>query len=287
MIAAIIPAKGQSERVPGKNMRPLGGRPLVAWTIEAALGSRVERVYVSTDDPAIAALAREMGAEVIDRPAALSAPGVEVAEVVAHALTVVPASTLVVLLPTSPFRSAQDVDAALDLHQQTGQSVASAVLRWSFTAQAPGVIKRPAPNGAIWVMSRVVFEDLGHLHCEIPYLMSEAAGQDIDHAHEFAAAEWLAGGTRYAFDLDGTLCRTRGMDYGAAMPIPERVALVNELHSRGNHITIDTARAPEHAAMTRAQLQGWGVQFDELRVGQKVAADVYVDDRAVHAGDFR
>src|SRR5690606_7625378 len=105
--------------------------------------------------------------------------------------------------------------------------------------------------------------------------------------HEFAAAEWLAGCTRYAFDLDGTLCRTRGMDYSGAEPIPERVALVRELKARGNRITIDTGRAVHHFDLTRSQLAEWGVPYDELRVGQKVAADVYVDDRAINAGDFR
>src|SRR5690606_6847583 len=49
MISAIIPAKAHSHRVPGKNLRPLGGRPLVAWTIEAAMESSVDGVYVSTD----------------------------------------------------------------------------------------------------------------------------------------------------------------------------------------------------------------------------------------------
>lgn len=287
MIIAIIPAKGQSERVPGKNLRRLGGRPLIAWTIEAAMASNVDRVYVSTEDAEVAALATSLGACVINRPPALTENGVEVAEVVMHALMGVEGDTIVVLLPTSPFRDSHDIDSALHLHQSTGKAVASAVERWMFTDLNPGVVKRPAPNGAIWVMSRADFERKHHLHCEVPYMMPESRGLDIDHAHDFAAAEWLAGGTRYAFDLDGTLCRTRGMDYHASEPIAERIAVVRELHGQGNHITIDTARAKEHAGLTRSQLESWGVPYHELRVGEKVAADVYVDDRAVNVGDFR
>src|SRR5690606_3558201 len=127
------------------------------------------------------------------------------------------------------FRTATDIDRALVLHQQTREAVASAVERWMFSDEPPGLVKRPAPNGALWVMARADFEAHGHLRCDVPYLMTEAAGLDIDHPHDFAAAEWLAGATRYAFDLDGTLCRTRGMDYSGAEPIPERVAAVNDL----------------------------------------------------------
>ena len=62
---AIIPARGGSKRVPGKNIRPLAGKPLIAYTIEAALGSRLfHRVVVSTDSEDIAAVARTYGAEV-------------------------------------------------------------------------------------------------------------------------------------------------------------------------------------------------------------------------------
>jgi CMP-N,N'-diacetyllegionaminic acid synthase len=287
MIVAVIPAKGHSARVPGKNLRKLGSRPLVAWTISAALESRVDEVYVSTDNEEVADLARSLGARVIDRPAELAVDGVEAAEVISHAMAGVEADTLVALLPTSPFRTGADIDAALELYERTGLAVGSAVERWAFIREAPGVEKRPAPNGAVWVMDRADFERCGYLRCDLPYLMPDEHGLDIDHPHEFAAAEWIAGGTRYAFDLDGTLCHTRGMDYAGAKPIRERVDLVNALRARGNHVTIDTARAAEHYDLTEAQLRDWGLTFDTLRVGQKVAADVYVDDRAIFAGDFR
>ena len=94
----------------------------------------------------------------------------------------------------------------------------------------------------------------------------------------------------YVFDLDGTLCETAGRSYVSATPYPQRIAYVNALHREGHTIIIDTARGSltgedwEHA--TYEQLVSWGLQFDELRTGKKIHADVYVDDKATCATDF-
>ena len=69
MILAVIPARGGSKGIPGKNIKPIAGKPLLAWTIEAAKQSKlIDRCVVSTEDPAIADCARSYGAEVLDRP---------------------------------------------------------------------------------------------------------------------------------------------------------------------------------------------------------------------------
>ena len=87
------------------------------------------------------------------------------------------------------------------------------------------------------------------------------------------------------FDLDNTLCRTQGMDYAAAEPIPWAIERVNRLAAAGHTIVIMTARGSatgiDWEAVTRAQLEGWGMTFHELRFG-KPPADVFVDDRAIH-----
>ena len=68
-VVALIPARGGSKAIPRKNVAPLGGRPLLAWSVDAARESRaVTRTVVSTDDEEIAAAARGLGAEVLDRP---------------------------------------------------------------------------------------------------------------------------------------------------------------------------------------------------------------------------
>ena len=114
----LIPARGGSKGIPGKNIKPIAGKPLIAWTIEAALRSALlDAVVVSTDDAEIAAVAREAGAMVpFLRPAALaqdSTPGIDP---VLHALGLLPEFAAVLLLqPTSPLRSTGDIDACLQL----------------------------------------------------------------------------------------------------------------------------------------------------------------------------
>ena len=96
---------------------------------------------------------------------------------------------------------------------------------------------------------------------------------------------------RFCFDLDGTLCR--GGETGAyanARPLKHRIARVRELHEQGHYIIIDTARGTgtgeDWWELTREQLQRWGVPHHELRVGKKMVADIYIDDRAVWDRDF-
>jgi CMP-N,N'-diacetyllegionaminic acid synthase len=115
---AIIPARGGSKRVPGKNLLPLLGKPLIAWTIEAALKSNaVDRVVVSTDDPEIAAAAKSFGAEVpFMRPAELATDSAPTISVILDVLSKIPQSRRIFLLqPTSPLRTANHIDEAAKL----------------------------------------------------------------------------------------------------------------------------------------------------------------------------
>lgn len=122
-IAAIIPARGGSKGITRKNLAPLAGRPLIAWTIAAALGStKLGRVIVSTDDAEIAEVAREHGAEVpFLRPPELAADASGALEVALHALDWLEENTsdrpeyLLLLQPTSPLRTTADIDAAIEL----------------------------------------------------------------------------------------------------------------------------------------------------------------------------
>lgn len=109
---AIIPARGGSKGVPRKNIRPLGGKPLIAWSIEAARNSGVvDRVYVSTDDEEIADIARQWGAEVpFLRPAELAQDRSIVGDAVSWTVRQLTRSgrqpwASYVLYPTHPFRS--------------------------------------------------------------------------------------------------------------------------------------------------------------------------------------
>lgn len=99
-------------------------------------------------------------------------------------------------------------------------------------------------------------------------------------------------GLIYAFDLDGTLCETDGMDYMDATPIRARIAVVNTLHARGHTILIHTARGNSLGVNarrrllenTRRQLSEWEVRYHRLVA--KPFAHVYVDDRGAHPDEF-
>ena len=116
----LILARGGSQGIPRKNLVDLGGKPLIAWTIEVAKRSGLDRLVVSTDDPKIAAESLILGAEVILRPEKLArgeSGSAHRAE--SHALAYLEETegyspdVFVRLQPTSPFRSADNIDAAL------------------------------------------------------------------------------------------------------------------------------------------------------------------------------
>ena len=126
----MIPARRGSKGIADKNLAPLGGRPLLAWTIEAARASDVlTRVVVSTEDDEIAEVARGLGAEVLVRPPELAADETPMREVIDHALGELGLPDVLCLLqPTSPLRRAEHVDEAVRLLLESGaDSVVSVV----------------------------------------------------------------------------------------------------------------------------------------------------------------
>ena len=119
----LITARGGSKGIPRKNVLPLDGKPLIAWTIQTALESRLlEDVIVSTEDSEIASVAQKFGAQVpFLRPAHLAQDDSPHIDVVLHALDWLVKNRdqrpkwVVLLQPTSPFRAAQDIDNAVQL----------------------------------------------------------------------------------------------------------------------------------------------------------------------------
>ncbi len=126
---ALIPARGGSKGIPRKNIKLIAGKPLIVWTIEAALrSSLLDAVVVSTDDPEIAEVARRAGAQVpFMRPSELAQDKTPGLDPVLHALDQLPQYDSVLLLqPTSPLRTTEDIDACLRLAMQhTAPSVVS------------------------------------------------------------------------------------------------------------------------------------------------------------------
>ena len=134
-VLGVIPARGGSKGVPGKNLRDVAGKPLIAYTIDAARASRrLTRVVLSTDDPAIAEAGRAFGVEVpFMRPAALASDDSPMLPVLQHAAREMAvrgctADAVVLLQPTSPLRRGEHIDAAIDMLASSGaDSVVSVV----------------------------------------------------------------------------------------------------------------------------------------------------------------
>lgn len=150
-VLALIPARGGSKSLPRKNVLPLGGIPLIAHTIRAAReASLVTRVAVSTEDAAIASIARQFGADVVNRPIELASNEASSESALLHALHHLAAAEgyrpdiLCFLQCTSPLTSPEDIDGVLGAMISTGAETALAVTRFHYfvwqEAVAGGVV---------------------------------------------------------------------------------------------------------------------------------------------------
>lgn len=217
-VLAVIPARGGSKGVPRKNIRPLGGKPLLAWSIEAARRSRyIDRVILSSDDEEIIAVARQAQCEVpFVRPAELAKDDTPGVEPILHALRMVPGYDYVVLLqPTSPFRRAEDIDRCIEACVNAQAPCCVSVTApdkspfWMFSmdeqarlapvlAAADGFARRQdlppvyALNGAVyvaqtdWLLETGSFITSDTLGCE----MSKEHSADIDSEEDLAYCEF-------------------------------------------------------------------------------------------------
>lgn len=181
-IIALITARGGSKGLPGKNLLPLAGKPLLAWTIEAALHSpRLDEVILSTDDAEIARVGREWGAAVpFMRPSHLAQDQSDHLSVVEHALGWLQArdgrlpNYLLLLQPTSPLRTAEDIEAAI---QTALQHDAKAVVSVCEAAHHPYLTKRIAEDGTL----------VNFIEADLPYLRR----QDLPPAYALNGAIYL------------------------------------------------------------------------------------------------
>jgi len=214
-ILGLIPARGGSRGTSGKNLAPLAGKPLLAWTIEAAQASRtLTRIVVSTDSDEIAALARELGTETLARPPELAAGDTPMLQVVRHGLAELPCDVLVLLQPTSPLRRAEHVDGAVRVLLDTGADCVVSVVEvphqfrpGSLMALDAGRLARLAPlssarrqdkpvvyarNGPAVLALRPerLGEDLYGGDCR-PYVMDVRDSVDVDTPFELELAEFL------------------------------------------------------------------------------------------------
>jgi N-acylneuraminate cytidylyltransferase len=220
-VLALIPARGGSKGVPRKNVRTIGGKPLIVWTIEAAQQAcSVSRIVVSTEDAEIAEIARASGAEVpFMRPDALAQDTTPGMDVVFHALDHLEHCDDVLLLqPTSPLRSAYDIDAIAALRAKTQAPSAVSVSRaahppqWMYrmekSAELRPVLDEPVPvrrqdTDEIYVLNGALYSarlDWLLIHRSfmsketVGYVMPTERSVDIDTSNDWHWVEFLMKG---------------------------------------------------------------------------------------------
>lgn len=125
---AIIPARGGSKRLPHKNVLDLGGKPLIAWSVEAGLQSKyIDKVIVTSDDEDILSISKKFGAQTIKRPDEFAGDTATTFDAIKHTIDNIEKYDYVVLLqPTSPLRDSQHIDEAIEfLHLKNADAIVS------------------------------------------------------------------------------------------------------------------------------------------------------------------
>jgi CMP-N,N'-diacetyllegionaminic acid synthase len=222
-LLCFIPARGGSKRIPRKNVRTLGDRPLLAYTIECALNAGVAaEIVVSSEDSEVLEVARRYGADPDERPLSLAGDRIRFVEVLEEYLNRESNrkrfETVCVLLPTCPFRTAADLKAAVQLHAGTPDSFVVSISAYEFppefacdfdndthalklrqpevyarSTQSQSVPAAHHPNGAIYVgsVARFLAERSFFAPPVSGYLMPPDRAMDLDHLHQWEIAESL------------------------------------------------------------------------------------------------
>ncbi len=225
-ILCIIPARGGSKRLPGKNIKLLKGKPLIAYSIAAAKGSKyLDRVIVSTDDEAIASVAKEYGAEVpFMRPSELATDTATTLSVLQHAVRFFEEKgekfeCIVLIQPTVPGIMTSDIDTAIETLFTTKANSCISMCEitdrpeWMYSLSEEGHIapyveaayhsqnirsqdlpKLYRINGAVYVTPRNVLMEEGKIidkHNCAGVLMPRERSTDIDTLSDFVIAEML------------------------------------------------------------------------------------------------
>lgn len=218
-ILAVIPARGGSKGIPHKNIIDLCGRPLISYTIEAALRSKyIDYVMVSTDDDEIAKVSKEFGAEIpFLRPAELATDTSKTIESVMYTIRMLQDrgksfDTVVLLQPTQPLRTSKDIDGAIEKYDECGNAALASVsevddhpilIRAIKNDQLLSLLNTPSTcrrqdmpafyrvNGCIYINEvSEINKDTSFNDNTIPYIMDKSHSVDIDEVLDLVIAEY-------------------------------------------------------------------------------------------------
>ena len=227
-ILCVIPARGGSKGIPGKNLIQLNGKPLIAYTIEAAVQCKdiIHRIIVTTDSQKIAEVSETYGAEIpFLRDGALATDEAHTIDVVKDVLDKLFVSNnykpdwVLLLQPTSPFRDKKDIEDAIKLAKQNKYTsvisvkriepsriaktmkVEKDLLQPAFSSLFPEKVRRQdgagnfyEVNGSIYLTKTEVIKDSGFFgSAPAPIVMSERKSIDIDEMDDLLYAEYLIG----------------------------------------------------------------------------------------------
>lgn len=211
-ILALVPLRGGSKSIPKKNIKELAGKPLCAWVLEAAVGSRlIDSVYVSTDNIEIADMVNNLslGVNVISRPAKYATDEASTESVMLHFMSQVEFDVLLTIQATSPLLKARDLDRAIiQFKAEQLDSILSAVRtkRFFWNDDATPINYDPShrprrqefrgtlmENGAFYITRRGI---LDRYQCRLGgkvgiYEMDESAAIEIDEPDDWGRVERL------------------------------------------------------------------------------------------------
>lgn len=210
---ALVPLRGGSKGIPKKNIKPIGGRPLCAWVLSAAVqAQRIDAVYVSTDSEEIKEVVSNLGlpVEVVDRPAELATDEASTEAVMLHFISSVPeVDCLVTIQATSPLLESWHLDEALELFVQAGYDSMLSVVRvkrffWADDGKPLNYdpARRPRrqefagslmENGAFYITNKRLLEQTG---CRLGgkigvYEMPETTAVEIDDPSDWEVVSRL------------------------------------------------------------------------------------------------
>ena len=212
----VIPARGGSKGIKGKNKKLLNGKPLIQYTIEAAIGSKIQLV-VSTDDEDISEIAKQFNIQVIKRHKELAQDDTPTLPVLQHALEQVgiDVDAVITLQPTSPLRTSIHIDEAIDIfegdlnadslvsivkvpHNMVPESIMTIKNNYLVSREKSQLLRRQdkfiyyGRNGAAIYITKVAQLTKGVFGGNIlPYEMNKHHSVDIDDAHDWFLAEIL------------------------------------------------------------------------------------------------